>query len=580
MVMNKDILQKAQLWSENKYFDGEFRSEIAELLMNKDEDQLTDRFYKDLEFGTGGLRGILGAGSNRMNTYTVRKATQGMADYILEWTRKAGISAAVAIAYDSRNKSDVFAREAACVLAGNNIKVHLYSELRPVPMLSFAVRELGATAGIVITASHNPAEYNGYKAYWNDGCQVIQPHDNGIIAKVNAIEDFSMVKYHDYDEALKNHLINLIPETLEQKYFERVESLAMGNRENNRQFGVVYTPLHGAGYYPVSEMMKRRGFERLTIIKSQQKPDGNFPTVTSPNPEEPSALLIAREEAGENDHLIIGTDPDADRLGVMVRHQGSWIKINGNQIGQLLLDYYLKKLNEAGKLPADGVFITTIVTSELGSEIAETYGIRTIETLTGFKYIGSVIRELEEIKEESFLLGFEESHGYLLGDFVRDKDGVIASMMFAEMCAELHQQGLTAIDQIDKIHKKNSYHSDSLVNKVIKGQAGARKIKEIMSKLRADPPKSIAGTPVLSIRDYQEKTIVNGKTGKVTGKTLQPESNVLAFYMKDGSRITARPSGTEPKIKFYFNLRGNDEKTLQTARSRYEEDFAAIIDQL
>ncbi len=576
--MNKEILAKAKAWSENQYFSEAFRSEISDLIDKNDENQLTDRFYKDLEFGTGGLRGILGAGSNRMNIYTVRKATQGLADYLLDWSNDTGLSPKVAIAYDSRNMSDIFAREAACVFAGNRVEVHLYPQLRPVPMLSFAVRELGTTAGVVITASHNPAEYNGYKAYWTDGCQVIQPHDDGIISKVNRVTDFSMIKYLGYDEALENNMIRLIPESVEQKYFDRVESLAMGNKEHNRLFGTVYTPLHGSGNFPVSEMLKRRGFEKLTIVKSQQQPDGDFPTVDSPNPEEPSALLIAQEEAGEDDYLIIGTDPDADRLGVMVKHNGSWIKINGNQIGQLLLEYYLRKLKESGKLPADGVFVTTIVTSELGREIADRYGVQTIETLTGFKYMGAVIRELENDKSGTFLMGFEESHGYLLGDFVRDKDGVMAAMMFAELCAELHQQGKTAIDQIDRIHRDNSYHSDSLVNKVIKGQSGAMKIREIMSYLRDNPPREIAGVPVLTIRDYQKKTIADRESGEIIGQTTQPESNVLAYYMEDGSRITARPSGTEPKIKFYYNLKGEDEKTLRVARQRYEDDFGALID--
>ena len=356
--MMNEILAKAKSWSENDFFDAPFRKEIAELIAKGDEDDLTDRFYRDLEFGTGGLRGIIGAGSNRMNKYTVRKATQGLADYILEWVAKTKETPRVAIAYDSRHHSDLFSREAATVLAGNGIKVHLYPELRPVPMLSFAVRHLGATAGIVITASHNPPQYNGYKVYWSDGCQVIEPHDKAIMDKVNVIEDFSRVKRMDFEEGQSSGLIELIPASLEQDYFDKVEALSQGKRDFNRRYGVVYTPLHGSGNYPVREVLRRRGFEKLSIVKSQEEADGGFPTVQSPNPEEPSALKLAQESAGEDDQLIIGTDPDADRIGVMVKHQGKWHKINGNQIGQLLLDYLLRKLKEKKQLPDDAVFIT------------------------------------------------------------------------------------------------------------------------------------------------------------------------------------------------------------------------------
>ncbi|MCG8337525.1 MAG: phospho-sugar mutase [Proteobacteria bacterium] len=578
--MNEEILKKARMWSENEYFDDNFRKEIATLIANQDENELTDRFYKDLEFGTGGLRGVLGAGSNRMNTYTVRKATQGLADYILSVTDSTEKQPEVAIAYDSRIKSDEFSEEAASVLAGNGIKVHLYSDLRPVPMLSFAVRQLGATAGIVITASHNPPEYNGYKVYWSDGCQIISPHDQGIIDRVNALKDLSDVKLIDFNQGLEQGLINMIPDSLEQIYFDKVDALLPGVPEYNREFGVVFTPLHGAGNYPVREMLKRRGFTKVNVVASQEKADGNFPTVSSPNPEEPSALKIAQESAGPNDRLIIGTDPDADRLGVMVKHGGEWFKINGNQIGQLLLDYFLRKQHQKGAIPDDAVFVTTIVTSGLGELIAKKYGVRTIETLTGFKYIGSIIREIETDKSGQFVFGTEESHGYLLGDFVRDKDGVIASALFSEMCAELAHEGKTALDQLDVIHREHGYHIDSLVNKVIKGITGAQKIKNIMSFLRSQPPESIAGIKVATVKDYQEKTIFDRKSGEITGQTEQPASNVLAFYMEDGSRITARPSGTEPKIKFYFNLKGSEEKALSEKKASFEKDFAAIIDRV
>ncbi len=577
--MDEKILEKSRSWADNSYFNLDFRNEIRELIDKNNESELTDRFYKDLEFGTGGLRGILGAGSNRMNIYTVRKATQGLADYVLESTKGMDNKPSVAIAFDCRHKSDVFSREAACVLAANNIIVHLYSQLRPVSMLSFAVRELGATAGIVITASHNPPEYNGYKVYWSDGCQVVSPHDIRIIDKANAIEDFGMVKFIDYQSALDKKMIKIIPESVEHKYFSMVEALSKGDKENNKTFGIVYTPLHGAGNYPVREMLKRRGFEQVRIVASQEKPDGAFPTVTSPNPEEQAALQKALESAKEEDYLIIGTDPDADRIGVMVKHNGTWHKINGNQIGQLLLDYYLGKLKETGNLPNDGVFITTIVTSVLGQEIARTYGVKSYETLTGFKYIGSVIREIEEKNNGTFIFGTEESHGYLFSNFVRDKDAVIASMIFAELCAELFKKGMTPIDYLNEIHKEYGFHSDSLINKVIKGQSGAQKIEEIMAFLRDNPPKSFAGISIKEIRDYLKRQIID-PSGVVIGQTEQPQSNVIAFYLADGSRITARPSGTEPKIKFYFNLRGESEEALIKMKRTYEDDFVRIIDQI
>ncbi|MBT4262796.1 MAG: phospho-sugar mutase [Deltaproteobacteria bacterium] len=578
--MDEGILSKAREWATNDYFDTEFRAEIKLLIDNNDEKELIDRFYKNLEFGTGGLRGVLGAGSNRMNVYTVRKASQGLANYLLKTNRPSDPPPSVAIAYDCRHFSDLFSRETACVLAANGIQVHLYGEMRPVPMLSFTVRELGTTAGIVVTASHNPAEYNGYKVYWSDGCQVTPPHDDGIIGEVNGIEDFAAVKWMTFEAAREQGQVQIVPESVEDAYFKKVEALALGQKDVNRNFGVVYTPLHGAGNYPVREILRRRGFEKVSIVAAQEKPDGAFPTVASPNPEEPSALKLALKEVGENDHLIVGTDPDADRIGVMVRHKDEWIKIDGNQIGQLLLAYYLEKLSECGRLPSDGVYITTIVTSDLGREIAASYGVETWETLTGFKYIGSVIRELDENQTGQFIFGTEESHGYLFDSFVRDKDAVIASMVFCEMCAELHQKGLSAIDQLDRIHRQYSYHTDSLINKVIKGHEGAEKIADIMESLRNSPPARIAGIEVVTVRDYLKMEIQDRRTGEVTGETQQPRSNVLAFYMADGSRITARPSGTEPKIKFYFNLKGTGEEALRKAKSAYEADFCQLVDRI
>jgi len=576
--MDSTILEKARIWANNDYFDSDFRKEINALIDEEAESELVDRFYKELEFGTGGLRGVLGAGSNRMNIYTVRKATQGVAEYMLEKTTKPVQDLAVAISYDNRHNSELFSRETASVFAGNGIKVFLYKQLRPVPMLSFAVRELNAEAGIMITASHNPPEYNGFKVYWSDGCQITPPHDQGVIEKANAIKEFGNIQWMDFQTAVEEYRIEMIQDEIEERYFNRVESLSVGNNAANRNYGVVFTPLHGTGNYPVREILRRRGFENVRIVKSQEKPDGRFPTVTSPNPEEPTALKLAVEEAAEDTHLIIGTDPDADRLGVMVKHNNEWLKINGNQIGQLMLDYYLSKLEQQNQLPENGAFITTIVSSELGKRIANGYGVNTIETLTGFKYIGSIMADLEKNKSGNFIFGTEESHGYLFGTFVRDKDGISASMIFCELCAELHQKGMTPIQQLDKIHQKHGFHIDSLINKVIKGQAGAQKITEIMEHLRHHPPKSVADVAVIRINDYLSKQIIDCRTGNIIGETTQPPSNVLAFYLADDSRITARPSGTEPKIKFYFNLRGKDAESMKSIKNRYETDFIATID--
>ena len=576
--MEKTIRQKAEEWAESTAFDAGFRAEIKTLIDRGDQEELTDRFYRELEFGTAGMRGIIGAGSNRMNIYTVRLATQGLADYINECGADGSAKPSVAIAFDSRNFSTEFAKESACVLAGNDIEVHIFPNLRPTPMLSYAVRELQATAGIVITASHNPAEYNGYKVYWSDGCQVTPPHDVGIIEKVRGIEGFERIRYLDYQSALSKRLIHMIDSTLEQSYYEKVAALSFADKSVNRDFGVVYTPLHGAGNIPIRAILKKRGFENVRVVREQEMPDGNFPTVSYPNPEEVSALKMAVQCAQENDRVIIASDPDADRIGVMVLHNGSWEKLNGNQIGQLLLDYYLDKRKANGKLPPNGVCATTIVSSTLGAKIAKEFGVRTEETLTGFKYICSIARELEANRSGTFLFGMEESHGYLFDSFVRDKDAVMASMMFAELAAELHRQGKTPIDRLAEIHRKHGFHTDLLINKVIKGQKGVQRIGEIMAGLRRSPPRSVAGIDVRTIKDYQRGETIDCRSGEVVDRIRIPKSNVLAFYLEDGSRITARPSGTEPKIKFYFNLCGKEEASLLKQRDACEADFMEMID--
>ena len=575
-MIDANILNKAEFWAENPAFDLKFRLEIQGLIESGNHTELADRFYKDLDFGTGGLRGVMGAGSNRMNLYTLKRATQGLSNYI---SKQKIEKASVAIAYDSRNNSEYFAKEAAKVLAANGIKSWIFAELRPTPMLSYAVRELGATAGIVVTASHNPKEYNGYKVYWNDGCQVTPPHDQGIIDEVYAITDFGAIPSMEEEEARKAGLIETISPEVEDQYYRRVSSLSQTHGDANAGFGIVFTPLHGTGNTPVTEILKRHGFLNVTVVPEQEQPDGNFPTVKSPNPEEASAMEMAQELAADTDDLILATDPDADRVGCMVKHKGEWELLNGNQIGQILLFYYLNKLKENMRLPQNGVFVTTIVSSSLAGKIASKFGLRVVECLTGFKWIGAEIKALEEAGSETFVLGMEESHGYLVGDFVRDKDAVSACLLLAEAAAEFKQFGLTLIDLLAQIHNIYDFHADALVNKVIRGKTGQEKILNIMQGLRKDPPSFIGGIDVVSMTDFQAQEILDTGDKKVIGKTTQPKSNVIAFNLSDGSRITARPSGTEPKIKFYFNLCGSDENSLAIQRELYIRDFNNIISQ-
>lgn len=574
--MEQEILSKAQIWAKDNAFDASFREEIQGLIDAKNDDELTDRFYKDMEFGTGGMRGIIGAGSNRMNKYTIRKATQGLADYINQ-NPTGKEQESVAIAHDNRRFSVEFSRETASVLAANGIKVYLFPTLKPTPMLSYAVRQLGTTAGIVITASHNPPEYNGYKVSWADGSQVISPQDTGIINCVNAVE-FSVIKTMDFDQAMNKGLVAWIGEDLDEKFYQELETRALGDTSLNEKLGVVYTPLHGTGNLPVREILKRRNFKQVTVVPEQAEPDPDFSTVEYPNPEEVKALDYALKTAGENDDLILANDPDADRIGALAKHQGEWQKLNGNQIGQLMLHYILDTSKSKNKLPKDGYYITTIVTSELGKKIAENYGLTCYETLTGFKYIGSITRKLENEGSGTFVFATEESHGYQIGDFVREKDGVGACMVLAELAAELKSKGETLIDQLEKIHQQFGYHADSLVNLVYPGHSGAMKIQSIMSNLRTEPPREIAGIKTVEVRDYKEQTRRDMLSDTTVTNTEQPVSNVLAFYMEDGSRITARPSGTEPKVKFYFNLCGSDAASLAEQSANYEKAFTELID--
>lgn len=577
--MDSIILERAQAWAQNESIDTDSRAEIQQLIDTEQNDELVSRFYQTLEFGTAGIRGIMGAGLNRFNVYLVRQVSQGFANYLKEQNTE-NTSLSMAIAYDNRNNSEYFAHEAASVFAANGIQVLIYPELRPTPMLSFAVRELKTTAGVMITASHNPPEYNGYKVFWSDGCQISAPHDDGIMRSINAITDYGTIQRIDYEKGLQNQKIQLISQEVDQAFYDKIEQLSLGTPDHNAKLHVVYTPLHGAGHIPVMHVMKQRGFVHVTEVAEQALPDGNFPTVKSPNPETPSSFECALQTATEHDTLLLATDPDADRLGVMVRKGQEWISLSGNQIGQMALEYYLGTMKQQNCLPKDGFVASTIVTSELTRKIAESYGLNYYENLTGFKNIGNIIRKQEEQGTGTFIFGMEEANGYLFTDFVRDKDGVGATLVFAEMVADLAALGKTPLDFLDEMYQKYGYHEDSQINFVLEGKAGAEKIQEIMKKLRNAPPKSIGSVPVSLLKDYQQHTIWDMKQNTSVGTLETAKSNVLAFFLEDQNRITVRPSGTEPKIKFYFNLCGTSASELANTRKKYESVFTELIQSL
>lgn len=570
--MNSKIFEKAKAWANNPYFDRAFRAEIQQLLDEQNSTEIEDRFYRELEFGTAGLRGVLGAGSNRMNIYNVRKASQGLANYILQQNIK---EPSVAIAYDSRHFSKTFAHEAACVFAANQISAHLFDEICPTPILSFAVGAIGTTAGVVITASHNPPEYNGYKVYWSNGAQIAPPEDQGIIDSVAAITSFETIKYVEFERAEKQGKIHWVKPEIEKAYFDGIQNIALGNEQRNQFLNLIYTPLHGVGGPSFKEIMQRRGFKNFRVVERQSKPDGNFPTVVYPNPEDENVFDCAKDFALPADQLIIANDPDADRIGVMVKHQQQWVWLNGNQIGQLLLDYLLNKLQQKGQLPQNGLYVQTVVTAELAKKIALQYGIRVEETLTGFKNIARAVEELE--KETTFLFGAEESHGYMFGKHAREKDGISCGLLFAELSAELYAQRKTPLDRLEEIYQQHGYHLDSAIDQLIAGASGAQMIRGIMGFLHQQQPKEIAGKAVVKILDYDLQQEQAG--GQIKPRPDLPKANLIAFFTEDGSRITARPSGTEPKIKFYFNLCGKDPQQLEKQKHAYEQNFLALIEE-
>ncbi len=552
-----DYLEKYKQWCENPYFDEETRAELKALEGNDAE--IEDRFYRDLEFGTGGLRGVIGAGTNRMNLYTVRKATQGLANFII---KEGGQDKGIAIAYDSRNMSIEFSEEVALCMCANGIKAYRFESLRPTPMLSYALRTLGCIAGVVITASHNPAEYNGYKVYWEDGAQITYPKDELIITEVNNVTDFNTVKTMSRKEAQEKGLYHVIGKEIDDSYVETLKKLVLHPdvvKQMGGDLGIVYTPLHGTGNLPVRRVLAELGFEKVYVVPEQEKPDGNFPTVPYPNPEDPKAfalaLALAKEKGAE---LVLATDPDADRLGVYAKDSktGEYHSFTGNMSGMLICEYLLSQKKALGTIAKDGVLVKTIVSTNMADKVAEEYGIRLIEVLTGFKYIGEQIKLFEQSGHGTYEFGFEESYGCLIGTHARDKDAVVAVMMLCEAAAYYKKQGLTLWDQMLKIYDKYGFFKESLQTLTLKGVEGAGKIKEMMETIRNNPPKKLGDYTVVAFRDYKADTVKNLVTGEVT-KTGLPASNVLYFDLDNDGWVCVRPSGTEPKIKFYIGVKGD-----------------------
>lgn len=564
-------------WLSNEYFDQATRDEL--LSIKDDENEIKERFYTELEFGTAGLRGVIGAGLNRMNIYTVRKATQGLANYILK-VGKA--EKGVAIAYDSRRMSPEFADEAALCLGANGIKAYVFESLRPTPELSYAVRKLGCIAGINITASHNPPEYNGYKVYWEDGAQITPPHDTGIMAEVKAVTDFNTVKTMDKQAAVAAGLYQVIGAEIDDAYIAELKK-QVKNPEAVRAMGkelkIVYTPLHGTGNIPARRVLKEIGFENVYVVPEQELPDGEFPTVSYPNPEAAEAFTLALALAKEKDaDLVLATDPDADRLGVYVKDtkSGEYITLTGNMSGCLLAEYEISQIKEKQGLPSDGALIKTIVTSNLADAIASHYNIRLIEVLTGFKFIGQQILNFETTGKGTYLFGFEESYGCLIGTHARDKDAIVATMALCEAAAYYRTQGKTLWDAMIDMYEKYGYYKDAVKSITLKGIEGLAKIQEIMETLRNNTPEQIGSYKVLSARDYKKDTVRNMETGEVTSTGL-PSSNVLYYDLPDNAWLCVRPSGTEPKIKLYYGVKGTSLEDAEKKSDELGEMVEALI---
>jgi len=571
------FMDEYNFWLEDDYFDQAAKNEL--LGIRNDKTEIEERFYKELEFGTGGLRGVIGAGTNRMNIYTVRKSTQGLANYIIKQkTQEMG----VAIAYDSRRMSPEFADEAALCLAANGIKAYVFESLRPTPELSFALRTLKCTAGIVVTASHNPPEYNGYKVYWEDGAQVTSPRDEEIITEVQRIRDYHTVKTMDKEEALAKGLYQVIGKEIDDAYMEELKKQIVHPdiiKKVADDVRIVYTPLCGTGNLPVRRILSELGFTHVYVVPEQENPDPEFTTLDYPNPEDPKAFTYALKLAAEKDaDVVLATDPDADRLGIYVkdRKSGAYIPFTGNMSGMLIAEYLLREKTALGTMPANPAMITTIVTTNMTFPITRAYNVKLVEVLTGFKYIGEQIKLFEETGSNHYVFGLEESYGCLAGTHARDKDAVVAVMCLCEVAAFCKSQGKTLWDMMMEMYEKYGYFKETQYTITLKGIDGSRQIAEIMNKLRQNPPKAFGGSKVLSFRDYENDRVVNMVTGEESVTGL-PKSNVLYFELPDNAWCCARPSGTEPKIKFYMGVKGTSLEDAQARVEKLTEDLKAEL---
>ena len=571
--MDENVKKNYEYWCTSPIFDDATKSELKSLEGN--EDEIFDRFYRELEFGTGGLRGVIGAGTNRMNFYTVGKATQGLANFI---NKQGAAAKGVAIAFDSRRMSPEFADTAACVLAANGIKAYIFDSLRPTPELSFALRTLGCTAGIVVTASHNPPEYNGYKVYWEDGAQITAPKDAQIIGEVNVIKDYAEIKKMTTEEAKAAGLYEVIGKEIDDKYMEALKKLVLhpeAIKQMASSLKIVYTPLHGTGNVPVRRVLKELGFEQVTVVPEQELPDGNFPTVSYPNPEDKKAFALALDLAKKIDaDLVLATDPDADRLGVYAKDTktGEYKVFTGNMSGMLICEYEMSQKKALGILPENGALVTTIVSSNMAQAVAKEYGMKFIECLTGFKYIGEQIKFFEQSGSNEYVFGFEESYGCLVGTHARDKDAVVAVMALCEAAAYYKTQGITLWDQMLNIYNKYGYYKEDLFTMTFKGADGAKKMQDMMDAYRKNTPKQVGAYKVLRLRDYKNDVITDLATGE-TIPTGLPKSNVLYFELENDAWFCVRPSGTEPKIKFYAGIKGN---SLDDSAKKLDELMEAI----
>ena len=569
----ENVKKNYEYWCTSPIFDDATKSELKSLEGN--EDEIFDRFYRELEFGTGGLRGVIGAGTNRMNFYTVGKATQGLANFI---NKQGAAAKGVAIAFDSRRMSHEFADTAACVLAANGIKAYIFDSLRPTPELSFALRTLGCTAGIVVTASHNPPEYNGYKVYWEDGAQITAPKDAQIIGEVNAIKDYAEIKKMTTEEAKAAGLYEVIGKEIDDKYMEALKKLVLhpeAIKQMASSLKIVYTPLHGTGNVPVRRVLKELGFEQVTVVPEQELPDGNFPTVSYPNPEDKKAFALALDLAKKVDaDLVLATDPDADRLGVYAKDTktGEYKVFTGNMSGMLICEYEMSQKKALGILPDNGALVTTIVSSNMAQAVAKEYGMKFIECLTGFKYIGEQIKFFEQTGSNEYVFGFEESYGCLVGTHARDKDAVVAVMALCEAAAYYKTQGITLWDQMLNIYNKYGYYKEDLFTMTFKGADGAKKMQDMMDAYRKNTPKQVGAYKVLRLRDYKNDVITDLATGE-TVPTGLPKSNVLYFELENDAWFCVRPSGTEPKIKFYAGIKGT---SLEDSAKKLDELMEAI----